>query len=266
MNGHTPAAGSISLPELKIQLAREEKERKQSGQSSVAARRAARTGVSIDELTHPMFAKMNEATFAEADKDGDGMPSPDALRKQRHSSRLCNGCAGMLTFEEMIQLRYPGLGERDLQEIRSWVTPPKKVMPLPAGMPRLFCRKAAPAGRAQVRKLSQEQNAELKQMFRLFDVDKNGELTIPELLKAFARQAGESDIGFTEVRAARSRPGRVSSHQPPSGDPLRTDRSSGDVQGARLRPERHHQPRGVQADDAEHGAVDARSSDRVMRA
>ena len=108
--------------------------------------RAARTGVSIDELTHPMFAKMNEATFAEADKDGDGMPSPDALRKQRHSSRLCNGCAGMLTFEEMIQLRYPGLGERDLQEIRSWVTPPKKVMPLPAGSQVCFAERPPPLG------------------------------------------------------------------------------------------------------------------------
>ena len=74
---------------------------------------------------------------------------------------------GTITFFELLKLLYPLANAQDLATFKSWCYPDK------------------PAAKI-VFVLSAEQHGELKEMFRIIDKDRSGELTVEELMTMFS--------------------------------------------------------------------------------
>ena len=85
---------------------------------------------------------------------------------------------------ELLRVIYPRANEEDFATFKEWVYPPK-----PYVAPIEY-------------ELSPEQKAELKEMFRIIDVDRNGELTVLELKTMFQGSAvtGETGIEMEDLQ------------------------------------------------------------------
>lgn len=91
---------------------------------------------------------------------------------------------GTVTFIELLRVIYPRANEEDFVTFKEWVYPPK-----PYVAPIKYV-------------LSASQKTELKDMFRIIDVDHNGELTVLELKKMFQGSAvtGETGIEMEDLQ------------------------------------------------------------------
>lgn len=87
--------------------------------------------------------------------------------------------SGKITFFELLKLLYPLANAQDLATFKSWVTtkPPPKIHYV----------------------LSAEQHSELKDMFRVIDKDRSGELTVEELMTMFSGSSITGDTGVNEA-------------------------------------------------------------------
>ena len=91
---------------------------------------------------------------------------------------------GTVTFFELLRVIYPRANEEDFATFKEWVYPPKPYV--------------APIEYV----LSADQKAELKEMFRVIDIDRSGELTVIELKKMFRGSAvtGETGIEMEDLQ------------------------------------------------------------------
>lgn len=92
--------------------------------------------------------------------------------------------SGSVTFLELVKLLYPQANEQDMRTFKEWVFPDKPVQKINYV-------------------LSAEQKAELKDMFRIIDTDRSGEVTVEELKAMFSGSAltGETGIDSDELNA-----------------------------------------------------------------
>jgi len=88
--------------------------------------------------------------------------------------------SGTITFLELLKLLYPLANAQDLATFKSWCYPDK------------------PAAKI-VFVLSAEQHGELKEMFRIIDKDRSGELTVEELMTMFSASSITGDTGVNEA-------------------------------------------------------------------
>jgi hypothetical protein len=87
--------------------------------------------------------------------------------------------SGTITFFELLSLLYPLANEQDLATFKSWCYPEK---------PKEKIKYV----------LSAEQRAELKEMFRIVDKDRSGELTVEELMTMFSGSSITGETGVNE--------------------------------------------------------------------
>ena len=88
--------------------------------------------------------------------------------------------AGTITFLELLKLLYPLANAQDLATFKSWCYPDKPTAKI-------------------VFVLSAEQHGELKEMFRIIDKDRSGELTVEELMTMFSASSITGDTGGKEA-------------------------------------------------------------------
>ena len=88
--------------------------------------------------------------------------------------------AGTITFLELLKLLYPLANAQDLATFKSWCYPDKPTAKI-------------------VFVLSAEQHGELKEMFRIIDKDRSGELTVEELMTMFSASSITGDTGVNEA-------------------------------------------------------------------
>ena len=91
--------------------------------------------------------------------------------------------SGTITFFELLSLLYPLANEQDLATFKSWCYPEE---------PKQKIKYV----------LSAEQRAELKEMFRIIDKDRSGELTVEELMTMFSGSSitGEKGVNEEELK------------------------------------------------------------------
>ena len=88
--------------------------------------------------------------------------------------------SGTITFLELLKLLYPLANAQDLATFKSWCYPDKPTAKI-------------------VFVLSAEQHGELKEMFRIIDKDRSGELTVEELMTMFSASSITGDTGVNEA-------------------------------------------------------------------
>ena len=88
--------------------------------------------------------------------------------------------SGTITFFELLSLLYPLANEQDLATFKSWCYPDKPVEKIHYV-------------------LSTEQSGELREMFRIIDKDRSGELTVEELMTMFQGSSITGDTGVNEA-------------------------------------------------------------------
>ena len=108
--------------------------------------------------------------------------------------------SGTITFFELLSLLYPLANEQDLATFKSWCYPEE---------PKQKIKYV----------LSAEQRAELKEMFRIIDKDRSGELTVEELMTMFSGSSitGEKGVNEEELKVffAEAKTGRLQLHRLP---------------------------------------------------
>ena len=87
---------------------------------------------------------------------------------------------GTITFFELLKLLYPLANAQDLATFKSWCYPDKPVEKIHYV-------------------LSTEQSGELREMFRIIDKDRSGELTVEELMTMFQGSSITGDTGVNEA-------------------------------------------------------------------
>jgi len=88
--------------------------------------------------------------------------------------------SGTITFFELLKLLYPLANAQDLATFKSWCYPDKPVEKIHYV-------------------LSTEQSGELREMFRIIDKDRSGELTVEELMTMFQGSSITGDTGVNEA-------------------------------------------------------------------
>ena len=145
--------------------------------------------------------------------------------------------SGTITFFELLSLLYPLANEQDLATFKSWCYPEK---------PKEKIKYV----------LSAEQRAELKEMFRIVDKDRSGELTVEELMTMFSGSSitGETGVNEEELKVffAEAKLGGSNStarRHPiaPTPTPISPKVTPSQHQPGRLRPLLLDQPGGVRA-------------------
>jgi len=87
--------------------------------------------------------------------------------------------SGTITFFELLKLLYPMANDQDFATFKNWCYPDKPVEKIHYV-------------------LSDDQRGELKEMFRIIDKDRSGELTVEELMKMFSGSSITGETGVNE--------------------------------------------------------------------